>query len=89
MNGIYFGFIVIIGIFFVIGMFVSNCFKFKFNQYSQMLFCNGMSGCEVVEVMLSYYGICDVQIVEGKGFLIDYYNFMKKVVSLSLNVFCG
>ena len=89
MSGLYLGFIVITGIFSFIGMIVSNRLKSKFSQYSQMPLRNGMSGREVAEAMLRHYGIRDVQIVEGKGFLTDHYNPMKKVVSLSPNVYRG
>lgn len=89
MGGIYFGFIVITGIFSFIGMIVSNQLKSKFSQYSQVPLRNGMSGREVAQAMLKHYDIHDVDIVEGKGMLTDHYNPMKKVVNLSPNVYHG
>lgn len=39
-------------------------------------------GCEVVLEILYVNGIYDVEVVKGEGFLIDYYDFKKKVVLL-------
>lgn len=89
MSGIYLGFIVITGIFSFIGMIVSNRLKSKFKHYSQVSLRNGMSGREVAEAMLQHYGIHDVRIQEGKGFLSDHYNPAKKVINLSPDVYRG
>jgi Zn-dependent membrane protease YugP len=50
---------------------------------------NGMSGEEIAQAMLRHYGIYDVKIVEGQGFLSDHYNPATKTVSLSPAVFRG
>ncbi len=89
MSGIYLGFMVITGVFSFIGMLVSNRLKSKFKHYSQVSLRNGMSGREVAEAMLQHYGIHDVRIQEGKGFLSDHYNPAKKVVNLSADVYRG
>ncbi len=89
MSGIYLGFMVITGVFSFIGMLVSNRLKSKFKHYSQVSLRNGMSGREVAEAMLQHYGIHDVRIQEGKGFLSDHYNPAKKVVNLSPDVYRG
>lgn len=89
MSGIYLGFMVITGIFSFIGMLVSNRLKSKFKHYSQVSLRNGMSGREVAEAMLQHYGIHDVRIQEGKGFLSDHYNPAKKVINLSPDVYRG
>jgi len=89
MSGIYLGFMVITGIFSFIGMIVSNRLKSKFKHYSQVSLRNGMSGREVAEAMLQHYGIHDVRIQEGKGFLSDHYNPANKVVNLSPEVYRG
>lgn len=89
MSGIYLGFMVITGIFSFIGMIVSNRLKSKFKHYSQVSLRNGMSGREVAEAMLQHYGIHDVRIQEGKGFLSDHYNPAKKVINLSPDVYRG
>ncbi len=83
------GYYVILGIFTLIGLAVSNRLKSKFSHYSQVLVRNGMSGREVAERMLSHYGIHDVHIVEGQGFLTDHYNPATKTVSLSSDVYHG
>lgn len=89
MSGIYLGFMVITGVFSFIGMIVSNRLKSKFKHYSQVPLRNGMSGREVAEAMLQHYGIHDVRIQEGKGFLSDHYNPAKRVVNLSPDVYRG
>jgi len=83
------GYFIIVGIFGLIGMLVSNRLKSKFKQYSQVPTSSGLSGAEFAKVMLDYYGIHDVKIVQGKGFLSDHYNPKTKIVSLSPAVFSG
>jgi hypothetical protein len=87
--GGYLGYIVITGIFSLIGMVLSQRLKSKFAHYSQEPLRNGASGREVAMAMLSHYGIRDVQIVEGEGMLTDHYNPMTKTVSLSPEVYHG
>ena len=83
------GYMVIAGILSMVGMFVSNRLKSKFNKYSQMPLRSGMSGAEVAAAMLQKYGISNVKIVEGQGFLSDHYNPASKTVSLSPAVYRG
>ena len=83
------GYFIIAGLMSVIGMIISSRLKSKFKQYSRVGLRSGMSGQEVAEAMLHHYGIHDVKIVEGRGFLSDHYNPMKKMVSLSPDVFRG
>ena len=87
MMGYDMGYILITGIASVIGMFVSNRLKAKFNQYSQVRLRAGMTGSEVAAAMLRYYNIHDVKIVQGQGFLTDHYNPATKTVSLSPKVY--
>lgn len=83
------GYYVILGVFTVIGMMVSSRLKNKFAHYSQIPVRSGLSGKEMAEKMLSHYGVRDVQIVEGQGFLTDHYNPQTKTVSLSPDVYHG
>lgn len=83
------GYFIIGGIFSIIGMILSARLRGKFNRYSQVPLRNGMSGAEVAEAMLRYYGINDVQITEGQGFLSDHYNPANKTVNLSPDVYNG
>jgi len=80
---------IIAGILSVVGMVISQRLKGKFNKYSQVPLRSGMSGREVAESMLRHFGINDVKIVEGKGFLTDHYNPASKTVSLSPEVYSG
>ena len=82
-------YVVITVVFAAIGGLVSSRLKSKFKQYSRMPMTNGMSGAEVAEKMLGSYGIRDVRIVQGQGFLTDHYNPTNKTVSLSPDVFQG
>jgi Zn-dependent membrane protease YugP len=83
------GYYVILGVFTLIGMLVSNRLKNKFAHYGQVPVRSGLSGKEMAQKMLSHYGIRDVQIVEGQGFLTDHYNPQTKTVSLSPDVYHG
>ena len=83
------GYMIIVGIFTFIGMLVSGRLKSKFKKYSQIGISSGQSGAEVAKSMLSHYGISDVKIVEGRGFLSDHYNPAKKTIALSPDVYRG
>jgi Zn-dependent membrane protease YugP len=82
-------FFIIIGFFALVGLLVQNRLKSKFTKYSKMPLQSGFTGREVAEQMLRHYGIFDVQIVQGKGFLTDHYNPTTKTVSLSPQVYEG
>lgn len=88
-TGGYMIYFVITIVFSVIGMGVQQRLRSKFRQYSGVPLSNGRSGAEVAEAMLQHYGIRDVRIVEGQGFLTDHYNPGTKTVSLSPGVFRG
>lgn len=79
----------ILGIFTLIGFVISSRLKSKFNKYSKIGIRSGMSGAEVALTMLNHYGIGDVSIVQGQGFLTDHYNPKTKTVSLSPQVYQG
>lgn len=83
------GYYVILGVFALIGMLVSGRLKSKFAHYAQVPIRSGLSGSEIAHKMLAHYGIRDVQVVEGQGFLTDHYNPQTKTVSLSPDVFHG
>ncbi len=80
-------FMVIGGIATLIGMFISSRLKSKFELYSQHGLRNGMSGKEIAERMLRYYGIYDVKVQLAQGFLTDHYNPLDKTVNLSEPVY--
>jgi Zn-dependent membrane protease YugP len=85
-------FYVYMGIAFVlslIGGTISSRLKSKFQKYSRQSLGSRMSGSEIARAMLDDYGIRDVQIVKGSGFLTDHYNPLNKTVSLSPPVFEG
>lgn len=82
-------YLVLIGILALVGFLVQNRLRSKFNQYSQVGVSSGLTGQEVALQMLSYYGIHDVSVVEGEGYLTDHYNPASKTVSLSPQVFRG
>ncbi len=83
------GYFIILGIFSVVGMIISGRLKSKFAHYSKVPVQNGKSGREVAEDMLRHYGIYDVYVVQGQGFLSDHYNPATKTVSLSPDVYNG
>jgi len=83
------GYFIIVGLFGLVGMLVSQRLKSKFKQYEQVPTSSGLSGAQFAKVMLDHYGIHDVKIVQGKGFLSDHYNPQTKTVSLSPAVYQG
>lgn len=82
-------YILIAGVFAVAGMIVQGRLKSKFSKYSKAPLQAGLSGKEVAERMLQHYGIQDVQVTQGQGFLTDHYHPGKKLVSLSPAVYQG
>jgi Zn-dependent membrane protease YugP len=80
--------VIIIG-FSIIGFIISSRLKGKFQKYSQVGLRSGMSGHEVAEAMLRHFGIQDVRITQGQGFLSDHYNPLTKTVNLSPEVYQG
>lgn len=83
------GYMIVAGILSLIGMFVSQRLKSKFNHYGQIPLRSGLAGYQIAQRMLGHYGIRDVKIVEGQGFLTDHYNPVSKTVSLSPQVYNG
>ena len=89
MYGFNLGYMIIAGIMSLVGMYFSNRLKSKFDYYSQVALSNRMSGKEIAEAMLRYYGIFDVKIQMSQGFLTDHYNPADKTVNLSETVYNG
>ncbi len=83
------GYMIVAMVLSVAGMYVSTKLKSKFRKYSQMPTSSGLSGAEVARTMLEHYGIPNVQVVEGQGFLSDHYNPLNKTVTLSPDVYRG
>jgi Zn-dependent membrane protease YugP len=83
------GYLVLVGAIALIGFLVQSRLKSKFHKYGQVGLSSGMSGHQVAAAMLNHYGIHDVQIVQGEGFLSDHYNPQTKIVSLSPEVYNG
>ncbi len=83
------GYMVLIGAIALVGFLVQSRLKSKFHKYGQVGLSNGMSGQQVATTMLNHYGIHDVQVVQGEGFLSDHYNPLTKTVALSPEVYSG
>lgn len=81
------GYYVIAGIMFLVGMYVSNRLKSKFEEYSQVPLSSGMTGRQVAEKMLHDNGIFDVKVISTPGQLTDHYNPANKTVNLSDSVY--
>lgn len=77
----------IIGVIFLVSMFVSNRLKSKFAHYSKVHLMNGLSGKEIAEKMLRDNGIHDVQVISVPGQLTDHYNPANKTINLSEGVY--
>ena len=83
------GYLVIVGIATLGGWMISRRLKGKFKKYGKIAIKSGKSGAEIAKDMLDYFGIYDVKIVEGKGFLSDHYNPLSKTIALSPEVYGG
>jgi Zn-dependent membrane protease YugP len=83
------GYYLIIGLATLGGWVISNKLKNKFKKYSQVPVRSGKSGAQIAQDMLQHYGIGDVEVVEGRGFLSDHYNPLNKTISLSPDVYRG
>lgn len=83
------GYLIIAGIFMLIGLLVSSRLKAKFQQYSAEPLSSGLSGKEVAEKMLRDNGIYDVRVTSVEGTLTDHYNPADKTVNLSQEVYHG
>jgi len=82
-------YMIIVGVFSLIGFLVSNRLKSKFNHYSKIPSSGNASGAEVAKQMLTHFGIHNVKIVQGQGMLTDHYNPMSMTISLSPEVYQG
>ncbi len=87
MNADYMVFMLIGGVFSVIGFIVSARLKSKFNHYSKIRIRSGLTGKEIAEAMLRHYGVNDVQVIPTHGMLTDHYNPATKTVALSEAVY--
>jgi len=83
------GYYVIAEIMFLVGSYVSNKLKRKFEEYSQVPMQSGLTGKEIAEKMLRDNGITDVQVTAVQGSLTDHYNPMDKTVNLSESVYAS
>lgn len=83
-----FMYLIMIG-FLLLSFIISWRFKSKFNEYSQQMLANGLSGKEIAEKMLADHGINDVKIISVEGSLTDHYNPADKTVNLSPDVYHG
>jgi Zn-dependent membrane protease YugP len=83
------GYLIIVGIFTLVGFIISRKLKAKFKKYSQIGIESGLSGAEIAREMLNHFGVKDVKIIQGKGMLTDHYNPLSKTVSLSPDVYSG
>src|SRR5687767_2464706 len=80
---------VLIGVIALVGFLVQGQLRSRFHKYSQIALSSGMTGQQVALSMLQHYGINNVDVVEGQGFLTDHYNPASRTVSLSPDVFRG
>lgn len=80
---------ILIGAIALIGFLVQRQLRAKFQKYGQIGLSNGMTGHQVAISMLEHYGISNVNVVQGQGFLTDHYNPATHTVSLSPEVYNG
>ena len=83
------GYLIIIGVFALIGFLVQRKLKGKFKKYGKVALSSGLSGKEVAEKMLADHGINDVKVLSVPGSLTDHYNPQNLTVNLSPEVYSG
>ncbi|HEX5113129.1 MAG TPA: zinc metallopeptidase [Saprospiraceae bacterium] len=83
------GYLVLVGAIALVGFLVQNQLRSKFHKYGQVGLSNRLSGAQIAQNMLDFYGIHDVQILQGEGMLTDHYNPQTKSVHLSPEVYNG
>lgn len=76
-----------VGLLSLVGWYVNNQLKRRYATYSQLPNPSHKTGAEIAREMLNDFGIHDVQVVEGQGFLSDHFNPQSKTISLSPAVF--
>ena len=79
----------LIGAIALIGFLVQSQLRSKMRKYGQVGLSNGMTGAQIAASMLQHYGITNVSITEGQGFLTDHYNPATKTVTLSPEIYRG
>ena len=89
MYGFDLSYMIMIGIFMLVGWLVSRRLKSVFSEYSQVALSSGLSGKEVAEKMLRESNIFDVKVISVEGQLTDHYNPVDKTVNLSHDVYHG
>ena len=89
MHSDYLIYIILTGALGLLGMFVSNRLRSKFEYYGQMAIPNGMTGADIAKKMLQQNGIFDVRVTQVDGVLTDHYNPTDKTVNLSSDVYHG
>lgn len=82
-------YMILLGVFMLLGWLVGARLKSKMKKYGEVRLSSGLSGAQVAQKMLNDYGIHDVTITQGQGFLTDHYNPVKKSISLSPAIFQG
>lgn len=66
---------------------IQQILQSKFNKYSQIPNSEGLTGAEVAQKMLDYYGITNVQIRRTNGVLTDHFDPRSRTVNLSDGVY--
>ena len=62
---------------------IQQVLESKFNKYSQVPNPSGLTGAQVAEKMLDYYGIHNVQVRRTNGMLTDHFDPRNRTVNLS------
>lgn len=87
--GGYMGYMIITMVVAAIGGLIGKVLKSRIEKYSKIPTSSGLTGAEIAKQMLDHYGLYDVRIVEGQGYLSDHYNPGTKTISLSPIIYRG
>ncbi len=75
--------------FVLLSIYASVKVQTTFRKYSQVGSNSGLTGARTAAILLREGGLCNVNVEEGGGFLSDYYDPMRKKLSLSPDVYEG
>lgn len=78
---------IILAVIMLLSIIVQAVLKRRFTKYSKVPTPDGLTGAQVAEKMLDYYGIHEVKVRSTRGTLTDYYDPRTRTVNLSEGVY--
>ncbi len=73
----------------ILSLIIQFKLKSTYAKYSRIGNARNITGAQAAQIVLNYYGVTDVNIVQGTGTLTDHFDPTQKLISLSPAVFSG